>query len=106
MKKLSKSLNIKLFGIALAAILIGVTTAAHAAPTWGSTVNVSGIGKYGFAWTKDAGQTVGARIVINGEVSDVTSTGYAQTDQVDGWSYNIAYINHSVNGVTVAWDEK
>lgn len=84
--------------IAATVVLSMCALSASAKPTYGSKVNTAGWGKYGVAWTSSTGDTVGARIVIFGDVSDLTKTSYAQTEQVSGPRFSTAYVAHTVNG--------
>lgn len=48
----------------------------------GSSVNIGGVFKYGFAWTQVDGSNGPARakITLVGDVSDITVRGYTQTE--------------------------
>jgi hypothetical protein len=89
-------------GLAIGVSLLGTQIAVFATPQYGSTVNVSGLSKYGYAWTSESGQNVRARIVIGGGLSDKNTTGFVQTDQVSSWYTETAYINHYVAGNIIA----
>lgn len=99
-------LSAKILGLSLGAMLIASQLGVQAAATYGSTVNIGGLFKYGYAWTSESGKTVRARIVIGGDLSDITATGYAQTEQISSTAGKIAYINHYSNGTLIASYEK
>lgn len=72
---------------------------------YGSTVNIGGLYKYGFAWTQVDGSNGPARakISLGGDLSDVTLNGYAQTEQVSAWYTSTAYIGHGETNITIAY---
>ena len=99
---MKKSLKAKIVGVVLGVSLISCQAAVFAAATYSSTVNTAGLFKYGIASTTSSGQVVRARIVIGGSLSDITQTGYVQTDQISGWYTSVAYIAHWAGGYEIA----
>lgn len=100
---MKRSIKAKILGATIGiGLLLCSQIAAIASPTYGSDVTTSGIYKYGYAWTRSSGQSVRARIVIGGALSDKNDFGYVQTQQIHDLYYCTAYIAHWANGVEIA----
>lgn len=97
-----KSIKTKILACTLGLLIIGGPVAVKASATYGSKVNIGGVYKYGYAWTKLRGSVVRTRIVIGGDVSDVTLKDSAPTEQVSSWYTKTAYINHYVGSRCIA----
>lgn len=93
-----------ILGCALCVAAIAPTMVNATISNYGSDVNISGLFKYGVAWTQTDGTPARAKIVMLGDASDITRAGYAQTEQLSKWYTTAAYIGHGEGGtITIAY---